>query len=415
VNSGPNRGWTRTIWHLALTALVIWFIGQMTLHSAKLLPSRNTFLCLWGCDGEELRDTLSNIVLFVPLGWVLRYWIRPWPAFALCLLATIGIESAQAFLLVGRDPSLRDILTNAAGGAIGIGIFDHWRRILHADQRTSRRLALGFFAAWTATVVATGYGLRASGSEHPWFGHWGNHLAYYAPFSGRLESVKFGDWTPPSGPLPEPNPLQESIAHDSIDLHVVAVTGQVTRPVALIFAVMDEYDNEIVFVGGAERSVQFQARTRLVGWGLRGIAMRLPLPSNSLTGDTLDITARLRADAWRLTLRSQGRVDSIALPLTVGLGWATLLPAPLAISIEWHVMNALWLGVLVIPAIYWWLRARPGRGWLEGAGAVGSVLLLAPLLAGIAPSSASDWMGGAIGLITGALLARRSRQRHPAA
>lgn len=415
VNSGSASGWRRTIWHLLLTALVLKFIAGLTLHSATEYPSRNTFLCLWGCDSEELRDLISNILLFIPLGWVLRYWMGPRLAIILCLLATIGIETTQAFILTGRDPSLRDILTNAAGGVIGIWSYDHWRRVLHCNRRTSQRLAGIGFGIWGSILLLTALGLRPAGSSYPWFGHWGNHIEYYAPFDGEVKTVEINGWIPPAGPFPADNPVIEDLAQDSVDLHVVAVNGQVTGRVALIFAVMDEHGNQMLFVGGAWRSIQFQGRTRLARWGLRDLSMRLPLSPGSLAHDTLDITAQLRPDAWRLTLRSRGAVDSIAIPLTVGLGWATLLPAPLAMAYEWYVMNTLWVGILVLPAVYWWRRARPQRGGLESAAIIVGVLLLVPLLTGVAPSSRSDWIGGALGLLAGVMLARRSLQRHPVA
>jgi VanZ family protein len=413
VKSGPRAGWGRTLWHVLVTLLVLQFIASLTLQSARVLPVRTTFLCLMGCGGEELRDFLGNVVLFIPLGWVLRYWFRPRLSFWLTMAATVGIEACQAFLLTGRDPSLRDILTNAAGGAIGIWLYAHWREIVRPEPRASLRLAGIGFGTASVVLLLTALGLHPAGSRYPWFGHWANQLAYYAPFQGELKSVEIGDWRPPAGPIPDPNPLQEAIARDSIDVRVVAVNRLVTRPTALIFAVMDEYDNEMLFVGGAWRSVQFQARTRFNVWGLRGLSLRLPL-NGSERGDTLDITGRVRPDAWQLVLRSRGTVDSIALPLTVGLGWATLLPAPLAIAYEWYVMNALWLAFLLAPAAYWLHRARPRRSLLDGAIGIGGVLLLVPLITGVAASTRSDWLGGVLGLGIGILLARRSLKRHPA-
>jgi hypothetical protein len=413
VKSGPGAGWLRTLWHLLLTLLVFQFVASLTLHSAQVLPSRSTFLCLWGCGGEEMRDTVSNILLFVPLGWVLRHWVRPPVALWLAIGATLGIEASQAFLLIGRDPSLRDILTNAAGGAIGIWLFDHWQRIARPTPHRSQKLAALGFGGWSAILLLTAVGLHPAGSRYLWFGHWANKLEFYAPFQGQLKSVEIGDWVPPAGPIPNQNPLKDAIARDSIDVRVVAVNGLVTRPTALIFAVMDEYNNEMLFVGGAQRSIQFQARTRLSVWGFRGLSFRLPLDS-SVSGDTLDITARVRPHAWHLALRNRGVVDSLALPLTVGLGWATLLPAHLAMAYEWYVMNALWLACLIVPAAYWLCRARLRRSFLVGATGISAVLFLVPLLTGIAPSAPSDWIGGALGLTFGFLLARRSLKRHPA-
>lgn len=410
----PNGGWKRTVWQLLLTILAVKFIADLTLHSARVYPTHTSFLCLWGCDAEELRDLVSNIILFIPLGWVLRYWVRPRLVFWICVAATVCIETTQAFLLTGRDPSIRDILTNALGAAIGLWLFDHWRSIIYPLQRASRQLAVIGLGGWCVVLLVTALGLRPAGSSYPWFGHWGNHIDYYAAFDGTVQSVAIGDWTPPAGPIPDDNPLRDAIRRDSIDVHVVATYRSVTRPTALLFAVMDEHDNEMLFVGGAWRSVQFQSRTRLANWGLRGLSFRLPLSPGSEPNDTVDITARVRPTAWQIQLRTQGKTDSLSLPLSVGLGWATLLPAPLSMAYEWYVMNTLWLATLLIPGVYWWRRAGPPRSTMLSVAMVGAMLLLVPLVAGVATSTLPDWIGSALGILIGTLCARRSLTRHPA-
>ncbi|HWA16522.1 MAG TPA: VanZ family protein [Gemmatimonadales bacterium] len=411
----PTKGWRRTVWHLVLTILVVKFIADLTLHSARVYPTRSTFLCLWGCGDEELRDFISNILLFIPLGWVLRYWVSPRLAFLLATGATIGIETAQAFLLTGRDPSLRDILTNCIGAALGIWFYAHWRGIVYPDQRTSRRFAAVGLGGWCLVLILTGIGLHPTGSRHPWFGFWANEIESYAPYDGEVRTVEIGDWVPPAGPLPDDNPLKQAIIRDSIDLHVVAINRTVTRPTALIFAVMDEFDNEMLFVGGAWRSIQFQARTRFSEWGLRDLSFRLPLSPGSEPNDTLDITARVRPGTWRLRLASQGTVKELALPLSVGLGWTTLLPAHLSTAYERYVMNPFWLAVLLFPGVYWHRRARPTRGLPEAGVIIALALVLVPLATHVAPSTIPDWIGGALGLVIGTLFARRSLTRHPAA
>jgi hypothetical protein len=160
--------------------------------------------------------------------------------------------------------------------------------------------------------------------------------------------------------------------------------------------------------------VQFQTRTNQNAWGLRGLSLRLPLDS-SITGDTLDIVARVRPASWQLLLHSRSVVDSISLPLTVGLGWTTLLPAPLSITYEQYVLNALWLAGLLVPAAYWFFRAGRSRGLLTGAVFSCASLVLIPLASGIAMSTTPDWVGGGLGLLVGSLLARRSLTHHPAA
>lgn len=64
----------------------------------------------------------ANVVLFVPLGAILslalpsrRKWVVP-----IALAVTILIEVGQALLLTQRTPSVRDVIANTLGAAIGL-------------------------------------------------------------------------------------------------------------------------------------------------------------------------------------------------------------------------------------------------------------------------------------------------------
>lgn len=64
-----------------------------------------------------------NIVLFIPLGFLLR--IRPigWlPTIALVAAISLAIESLQAVLPLGRTTNIDDVLLNTLGGILGAGV-----------------------------------------------------------------------------------------------------------------------------------------------------------------------------------------------------------------------------------------------------------------------------------------------------
>lgn len=66
----------------------------------------------------------SNIVLFVPFGVLVSLaWPRVQGAVVfLALVATVIIESGQGIFLASRTPSLRDVVANVLGAAIGLAI-----------------------------------------------------------------------------------------------------------------------------------------------------------------------------------------------------------------------------------------------------------------------------------------------------
>lgn len=72
----------------------------------------------------DLIETTANVLLFVPLG-ILSALVLPRRralVVPLALLATLAIETGQALLLAQRTPSLRDVVANVLGAAIGLAI-----------------------------------------------------------------------------------------------------------------------------------------------------------------------------------------------------------------------------------------------------------------------------------------------------
>ncbi|MEV4687248.1 VanZ family protein [Microbacterium sp. LWH3-1.2] len=72
----------------------------------------------------DLIETTANVALFVPFG-VLLALVLPLHrglVVPIALATTLVIESGQALILAERTPSLRDIVANVLGAAIGLAI-----------------------------------------------------------------------------------------------------------------------------------------------------------------------------------------------------------------------------------------------------------------------------------------------------
>lgn len=64
-----------------------------------------------------------NILLFVPLGFVLRLRSVGWkPTILIIVLTSLVIEVLQAILPLGRRPNIDDVLLNVAGGIFGAAL-----------------------------------------------------------------------------------------------------------------------------------------------------------------------------------------------------------------------------------------------------------------------------------------------------
>ena len=76
-------------------------------------------------------EALANVVLFVPIGLLMRPSVPRAPLSGLLLVAALGslaIEVVQFTLLTDRIPSLIDVLLNAAGAVLaGLASRPWWR------------------------------------------------------------------------------------------------------------------------------------------------------------------------------------------------------------------------------------------------------------------------------------------------
>lgn len=117
-----------------------------------LLPSRSGSLrpfsfCLT-CDFRWLADLVANVGLFVPFGLAAGWRAKsPWRVVLAGALLSTTVELLQ-MVIPGRDPSLRDILSNTTGAALGAMLAYRPRTWL---TPTARRAS--WFANGTALVI----------------------------------------------------------------------------------------------------------------------------------------------------------------------------------------------------------------------------------------------------------------------
>jgi len=82
----------------------------------------------WGAPARLNRHVLelgANVVMFVPLGILAALLLPPrrwWVALVGAFLASVSVETVQSAALPHRFGSLRDVLANTLGAAIGISL-----------------------------------------------------------------------------------------------------------------------------------------------------------------------------------------------------------------------------------------------------------------------------------------------------
>lgn len=392
-----------------ITLLAGAFVASLTLRPAHLqtLAREAPFTCLIACGDESVRDLLSNILLFLPLGWSLRHWTTHGRTVALSFLITCAIEGLQATVIPGRDASLRDILCNTLGGALGSWLFMGWRGIVLPDPPRALRLALGASGGWLLLLGLTAIGVQTAPTTTTWFGFWTPELAFYTTYTGQLLDARMGAWTPENGRISDPEPLRRAMERDSFRLTMDLVTGSRPRGPSLIFAVIDTNEHTQVLFGQERSALWVTWRNRFESWELKGITVRIPIMPGREPGSRLHVETGRAEHAIYLTATSGDSTIAVRVPETVGLGWTTLAPWRLPLSTEWKVFNPIWLAGLVFPLAFWFARSAPAAGLGYAALVMAAGLLLVPPLGNLAATPLPEWIGAAAGVLAGWSAGRR--------
>lgn len=124
MSSTPVR-WSAAV----LLALYSFVIARLTLAPASaergtfdLLERVMTTVSGGALDWNQI-ETIANVALFVPAGFLLAVVLRRcWASAVLCALGSAAIELAQHQLLPSRVASVADVLHNALGGIIGAAL-----------------------------------------------------------------------------------------------------------------------------------------------------------------------------------------------------------------------------------------------------------------------------------------------------
>lgn len=86
--------------------------------------------------GSGWIEFAANVLLFVPLGLLLTLLFRrPWIGVVVSVAASVAVELAQ-LVVPSRQASLRDVVANALGAAIGAAIA--WLLVRRRSRRSGR-------------------------------------------------------------------------------------------------------------------------------------------------------------------------------------------------------------------------------------------------------------------------------------
>lgn len=408
---------------VATTVFALTCIAWLTLRPlGGPLPSGFDWCVICGQSGGA--DFVDNVLLFIPLGLGLRLaGVRPWPAWFAAAGLSASIETAQYWVISGRDSALGDLLANSLGGAIGIALVEARRLLLTPSRRAARRLAIAATIAVCALAAGIHWTLRPSLPTTQYWVQIASRLPQFIPFNGAvLDPTVDGDPMRDGRlSLPTTTALRTALLDGSarIAATIVPVAQPNADEVSPIVAFFDARHDEILVVGCVDSALAMRVRTHAAD--LRLQPPTLTAHGECTPGDTIRIAAELlpRSGGARLTAATSAHT-TVATPSTgLWTGWHLLVPdlgrfaAPMA-----GLITALWIAALSFPVAYWSARAdgegRPTwRTGLAAALALVAPLAIIPIAAGAELAPPSVWIFSAAALVFGLIMGQLSMQYQP--
>lgn len=196
------------VWFYTL-AIVIATLAPFRFQLSALAALSDNWRIFWN-GRTYLGDFTSNILLFMPLGWVLLTrpgacprvlalglsWVR---SLGLSLVLSAMVEGLQ-LLLPGRTSSLTDVVANTLGGGLGALLsvgFATWPWPWLRSRRSQRQGLMLLLTLWLLLGFGTTHQLNRAARLSNWDPSYSIHLGQggrdHQPWSGALLEVAIAD------------------------------------------------------------------------------------------------------------------------------------------------------------------------------------------------------------------------------
>jgi glycopeptide antibiotics resistance protein len=364
-------------------------------------------------------DILLNTLLFVPLGVGLKLsGLSLRKAVLICFALSLSIETAQAFIVRGRDTTLSDLLTNTAGGAIGFWSARTAPMWLAPSRKGAAWLAAVWGGIWLLIQIVSSYSFAPSLPPSQYYGQTAHQLGPRAMFHGQVGSARIGTIPIPNGAFADSRSVRQLLLNGAPIAAVVRVV-EPTPYFASIARVADAKQRGITSIAEEGDRLVFSIRTgasnlrlREPGFGMPGVFTGARSPADS-AAETLVISALFKDGTVQLVAQTRSGRRELNLSPRAALAWTVVLPfhGHLESGGMERIATFLWTSVLLIPLGYW---AATLTGRLERVAAFSLMAVLGALLAAgliLVPAAFAlrgatplDWIAAVSGVGIGAAL-----------
>ncbi len=308
------------------------------------------------CGDSGVADVVLNILLFLPLGMLLRtngWSVRRTVAFATTL--SVAIEVSQGLFLVGRDASLGDVLTNSSGALLGWYGYLALRAGRPTGTRASRASAV-LLLVMAALWYVTGAGLQPSLTDSaPWIGQPMRAGRGPQPFPGTLQQATIDGIAIPDELMPAMAPWRDSLV---IEVDATRSSAERFAQSIVLLRIVDSAHNVNLAIDQRDDDVWLRLRLRGADWRLHNPRWLVRDALRMTPGVPWRLQWRWQRD--RFTLVSEAVAGApgtpVVVPLSIGLGWAFIHPFVDTVGSTRWLWSSLWLA--------WWFGLL---GWLSGA------------------------------------------------
>jgi hypothetical protein len=354
------------------------------------------FSCLL-CSPPSLRDALLNVALFIPLGFALGFLgLSTMRAGGVALLVSLVVEALQGFVVVGRDASVFDLITNTIGGAVGAIIAAGIWTILKPSPQQACRLFAAQLALWAAICFTSAWALVPDVPEHPGVpAYWGQHahlLAGKTRLRGRVISAEAQLSPLPDGRVPDAPALRAMILRSGHYLTASLNGMPLVDGAAQIVAVIDTTGTTLSFLQQEDCDLVYSARIRGFRVGLNAPAVRI-YEACGPPNEGLVVAGWYTGQQIGVSIHRAGDTRRQEVAITAGSGWMLLLPFP-HLAGKTALWRSLWFLSILVPLCYWLHRSHLSNVLTRTAafiGLSGSTEWLASLSFGRAAPTLPEW------------------------
>lgn len=396
-------------------------IGFATL---RPMPGENgdrlPVLCL-ACGELGTVDVVLNVILFLPLGaaLVLAGWsvLR---ASIFCICASFAIESLQYQVVVGRDSSLSDLMTNSLGGWLGAYLTQTWRTWLFPSGRLAGWGVLGSAVLALGIPAMTGAALRSSVPDGPYYGQYAPLRMTRVQFDGEVRSLVVAGLDIPYSIVDSSEALRDSLTSGRVWMRAEIRTKSVP-PVRADIVRLGTHPVSILALSQRKTDIMFRSRLRAADWKLR-VPIVVGRGAFPVREASYRVEGSLGTRGWHMETTAPDGVHAYDVPYSALMGWSFFLPFEFPLDERRPLLNALWGACLLVPVGYclqWRVRRTRERG--DSGRSLVPWLMLPPLLwamigfiipsrAGFEKPPGIEILGTVAGIVLGVMLAMISQE-----